>query len=150
VPDDSLTAQASSGDGRILPRHTPGSTIAPADQSAARRSGDAQDGCDVEERPTPQGLTGLHSRACSSSSASPAARRRGRRAARAAGTFGRHRQRWHTGIPHYARVGIRGVYPGIDQVFHATQGELEYDLLVAPGADPSLVRIAFDGVDAMR
>ena len=64
--------------------------------------------------------------------------------------IGRDRQRWRTGVPHYARVGVRNVYPGIDQVFHAAAGELEYDLVVEPGADPSRVRIGFDGVDAVR
>lgn len=42
----------------------------------------------------------------------------------------------------YSRVRTRGVYPGIDLLFHGRDGQLEYDFLVAPGADPS--RIAFD------
>jgi len=63
---------------------------------------------------------------------------------------GRDRERWKTGIPHYARVRLGDVYPGIDQVFHSARGQLEYDLVVAPGADSSGIRMAFDGVDAMR
>src|SRR5581483_7897163 len=35
--------------------------------------------------------------------------------------------RWRTGIGSYARVRYRQVYPGIDLVFHAESGELEYD-----------------------
>ena len=42
----------------------------------------------------------------------------------------------------YSRIRTRGVYPGIDLLFHGRDGQLEYDFLVAPGADPS--RIAFD------
>ena len=64
--------------------------------------------------------------------------------------IGRDRQRWSTGVPHYARVGVRDVYPGIDQVFYAAAGELEYDLVVQAGADPSRVRIGFEGVDVVR
>jgi hypothetical protein len=40
------------------------------------------------------------------------------------------------------------LYPGIDLVFHDERGALEYDLVVAPGADPSSIRLAFDGTTA--
>jgi glucose/arabinose dehydrogenase len=59
-------------------------------------------------------------------------------------------RRWRTDIPHYARVRFHDVYPGIDQIFYAAGGEFEYDLVVAPGADPSQIRVAFDGADSMR
>jgi hypothetical protein len=63
---------------------------------------------------------------------------------------GRDPQRWRTGIPHYARVRLRDVYPGIDQVFHSARGQLEYDLVVAPGADSSRIAVDFDGIDSVR
>jgi len=44
-------------------------------------------------------------------------------------------------IPAYGRVAIVGLYPGIDAAFHGEARELEYDLIIAPGADPS--RVAF-------
>ena len=53
--------------------------------------------------------------------------------------------RWHTGIPDYARYEFREVYPGIDLVYHGLQGSLEYDFVVAPGADPQLIRLRVDG-----
>ena len=62
---------------------------------------------------------------------------------------GRDRTRWRTGIPTYARVLYRDVYPAIDLVYHGSQGQLEYDFLVAPGADPATIRLAFDGTDAL-
>ena len=37
------------------------------------------------------------------------------------------------------------MYPGIDLEFHFTGGRLEYDFLIAPGGDPSLIRLAFEG-----
>src|SRR2546426_10342002 len=58
---------------------------------------------------------------------------------------GRDPRRWRTGIPHYARVVYREVYPGIDMVFHGDPGRLEYDLLVSPGADLGRVRVSFEG-----
>ena len=64
--------------------------------------------------------------------------------------IGRDPGRWRTGVPHYERVRLHDVYPGVDQVFHAAGGQLEYDLVVAPGADPSRIRVAFDGADTIR
>ena len=43
----------------------------------------------------------------------------------------------------------KGVYPGIDLVYHGSQYRLEYDFMVAPGADPKVIRIAFQGVDEL-
>jgi len=52
---------------------------------------------------------------------------------------------WHTGIPQFAKVRYRSVYPGIDLVFYGNQGHLEYDFRVAPGADPSRAELQFEG-----
>ena len=62
---------------------------------------------------------------------------------------GRDSTRWRTGIPTYARVLYRDVYPAIDLVYHGSQGELEYDFVVAPGADPATIRLAFDGAEGL-
>ena len=37
------------------------------------------------------------------------------------------------------------VYSGIDLVYHGTQGQLEYDFVLAPQADPSQIRLQFAG-----
>ena len=57
---------------------------------------------------------------------------------------------WHTDIPHYVRLRASSVYEGIDMVFYSDGGDLEYDFVVAPGADPKQIRLAFDGIDSMR
>jgi Beta-propeller repeat len=57
---------------------------------------------------------------------------------------------WHTGIQHYGRLSAPNVYDGIDMVFYSHGGELEYDFLVAPGADPKQIRLAFEGLDRTR
>jgi Beta-propeller repeat len=54
------------------------------------------------------------------------------------------------GIPNYARVSIPGVYDGVDLVFYSRGGDLEYDFVVKPGADPRKIRLAFEGVEKMR
>src|SRR5436190_1548656 len=45
-------------------------------------------------------------------------------------------------IAHAEGVRMRDLYPGIDLVVHGGQSELEYDFVVAPGADPA--QIAYD------
>src|SRR5712691_5131030 len=54
---------------------------------------------------------------------------------------------WHTGIPNYSKVEYTGLYAGIDVTFHGTQGGLEYDLNVAPGADPTAFGLSFPGAN---
>ena len=67
-------------------------------------------------------------------------------AARSNYLLGPDPRRWRTGVAHYGRVRAAGVYPGIDLVYHGRERRLEYDLEVAPGADPRQIRVAFDGV----
>ena len=57
--------------------------------------------------------------------------------------------RWRTDVPNYSRVQYREVYLGVDLVFHGNQRRLEYDFVVAPGADPSQIRLAFEGVERL-
>jgi Beta-propeller repeat len=57
---------------------------------------------------------------------------------------------WHTEIPAYARVKYAGIYPGVDLVFYGNQRRLEYDFVVAPGADPKAIRLKIDGAQKMR
>jgi hypothetical protein len=53
--------------------------------------------------------------------------------------------KWHSGMPTYARVKYAGVYPGIDLVYYGNQRQLEYDFVVAPGANPKPIRLEFAG-----
>lgn len=57
---------------------------------------------------------------------------------------------WRTKIPTYARVRYRGLYPGIDLIFYGNNRELEYDLVVAPGADPGQIKLAIAGAERIR
>jgi len=64
--------------------------------------------------------------------------------------LGNDSRRWHTGVSHYARVRYEDVYPGIDLVYRGNQRQLEYDFVIAAGADPRRIRLAFQGVDALK
>ena len=53
-------------------------------------------------------------------------------------------------VPAFARLRETGVYRGIDVVYYGNGGELEYDFEIAPGGDPSRIRMRFEGADAVR
>ncbi|MFB3825757.1 MAG: SBBP repeat-containing protein [Bryobacteraceae bacterium] len=55
------------------------------------------------------------------------------------------RSRWRAGVANYGRVRARGVYPGIDVVYYGNAGQLEYDFVLSPGADPNRIRMRFRG-----
>jgi hypothetical protein len=55
--------------------------------------------------------------------------------------------RWRSGVPIYGEVRYAAVYPGIDLVFHGRNGRLEYDFVVAPGADPQAIELRVRGAD---
>jgi hypothetical protein len=59
--------------------------------------------------------------------------------------IGRDPAKWHTNIPTYTSVRYRNVYPGIDLVYYGSHQQLEYDLAVAPGADPSRIQFEITG-----
>jgi hypothetical protein len=69
---------------------------------------------------------------------------------------------WHTNVPTFGKVHYDDIYPGIDLVYYSTQNSefriqnseskqsaLEYDFIVAPGADPNQIRLSFSGADSV-
>lgn len=62
--------------------------------------------------------------------------------------IGNDSTKWRTDVPRFGKVRSSGVYPGTDVVYYGTDsGRLEYDFVVAPGADPARIRLAFDGAE---
>lgn len=57
---------------------------------------------------------------------------------------------WRANIPNYGRVRVRAVYPGIDIIYYGHGRQLEYDLVVAPGADLNAIRLEFRGARKLR
>lgn len=56
--------------------------------------------------------------------------------------------RWRTNIPTYEKVRYEGIYPGVDLLYYGKQGQLEYDFVIAPGADPRQLLLRFQGASA--
>jgi len=53
-------------------------------------------------------------------------------------------KRWRTDVPTYGKVKYEGVYPGIDLIYYGNQRQLEYDFVVAPGADPKAITLEIE------
>jgi len=63
---------------------------------------------------------------------------------------GNNPQKWRRNVPTYRKVHYADIYPGIDVVYYGNQRELEYDFLVAPGANPKLIKFSVEGAQRMR
>ncbi len=61
--------------------------------------------------------------------------------------IGNDPSQWHTNIANYGKVAYQDVYPGVNLVYYGNQTQLEYDFVVAPGADPGSIRFAVQGAD---
>ena len=53
--------------------------------------------------------------------------------------MGNDPKKWRTNVPNYAKVKYAKVYPGVDLVYYGNQGNLEYDFVVSPGANPGRI-----------
>src|SRR6266568_2476919 len=64
--------------------------------------------------------------------------------------IGKDRSKWRTNVPTYAKVHYQNVYPGIDLVYYGNQRQLEYDFVVALGADPKKIALRFQGAEKVE
>src|SRR3990170_2708447 len=64
--------------------------------------------------------------------------------------IGNDPKKWRTNIPHYGKVRYHEAYPGVDLVFYGNPRQLEYDFVIAPGANPNDITLAFEGVNRLE
>lgn len=57
---------------------------------------------------------------------------------------------WRTGVDHYTRIRGEGVWPGVDVVYYGNRSQLEYDFVVAPGANVDAIQLKIDGAELVR
>ena len=58
--------------------------------------------------------------------------------------------KWRTGVRHYGRIQYANLFPGVDVVYYGNPQQLEYDLIVHPGANPSQIRFRLDGASQVN
>jgi hypothetical protein len=63
--------------------------------------------------------------------------------------LGKDPKKWRTNIPLYAKVKYESVYPGVDLVYYGNQGQLEYDFVVGPGANPRDIALNIQGANRL-
>jgi hypothetical protein len=59
--------------------------------------------------------------------------------------IGKNEAAWHTNVALFSEVQVAKVYPGVDLLFHGDQRQLEYDFIVAPGADAGQIAFKIRG-----
>src|SRR5258708_6277965 len=57
---------------------------------------------------------------------------------------------WHPDIPTFAKVRYAEVYPGVTLIYYGSDQQLEYDFIIAPGADPDAIAFRVEGVDQLQ
>src|SRR5215469_4781331 len=62
--------------------------------------------------------------------------------------LGNDPRQWRTGVPAFARVRYKGIYPGVDLIYHGCQSQLEFDFVAAPGVDVSVITMEATGFRA--
>ena len=63
--------------------------------------------------------------------------------------IGKDPKNWKTNIPTYGAILYKNIYPGIDMKFYGANSQLEYDIIVFPHADPSMIRLSYKGVQRL-
>ncbi len=64
--------------------------------------------------------------------------------------IGNDREKWRTNIPTYARVRYENLYPGVSLVYYGNHRQLEYDFVVAAGANPRVIKFEVSGANKIE
>jgi len=56
---------------------------------------------------------------------------------------------WQVDVPNYQSLVYDNIYPGIDLRYFSRDRRVEYDFIVVPGADPSKIKIQYEGIDSL-
>ncbi|WP_440950380.1 PKD domain-containing protein [Methanosphaerula subterraneus] len=83
------------------------------------------------------------------SSASPAIAGLDRLPGSASFFLGNDSTKWRSDVPIFGSIEYQQLYPGVDLRYNGTQGVLKREFVVAPGASPNQIAIAYDGIDGL-
>jgi len=64
--------------------------------------------------------------------------------------IGNDPNKWKTNIPTYQAVVYKEIYKGVDMKFYGNNQQMEYDIIVKPGADPKMVKFSYEGVEGLK
>lgn len=63
---------------------------------------------------------------------------------------GNDKTKWRSNIPTYGALTYKDVYKNIDIKFYGNNREIEHDVIVRPGGDPSMVIFAYKGAQGLK
>ncbi len=63
--------------------------------------------------------------------------------------IGNDKSKWATNVPNYSAVMYEEIYNGIDLKYYGNGKQMEYDFIVAPGADFSQIKIQYEGAESI-
>ena len=64
--------------------------------------------------------------------------------------IGNDPKKWKTNIPTYKAVVYKDIYKDIDMKFYGNNRQMEYDIIVKPGASPSRIQFLYEGIEDLR
>ena len=64
--------------------------------------------------------------------------------------IGNDSKNWKTNIPTYQAVVYKDVYKDIDMRFYGNNSQMEYDIIVKPGADPAKAELSYEGIEGLK
>ncbi|MGA2004903.1 MAG: SBBP repeat-containing protein, partial [Terriglobales bacterium] len=64
--------------------------------------------------------------------------------------IGNDPKKWRTNVRTYAKVRYQNVYRGIDLVYYGSNRQVEYDFVLAPGADANQIQFSVTGADSLN
>ncbi|WKZ15777.1 MAG: SBBP repeat-containing protein [Candidatus Jettenia caeni] len=64
--------------------------------------------------------------------------------------IGTNPEDWKTNIPTYQAIVYKDMYQDIDMRFYGNNRQLEYDIIIKPGANPSRIKFAYRGIENLR
>jgi hypothetical protein len=64
--------------------------------------------------------------------------------------IGNDPSKWQKDVAHYSRVSYQDVYPGVNLAFHGAQHQVEFDFIVAAGANPGPIGFHFTGAQNIK
>lgn len=62
---------------------------------------------------------------------------------------GQDSRKWRLGVKPYAKLQVKSVYPGIDVLYYGDHRRLEFDFVLAAGADAHSIALKVDGADRL-
>ena len=63
--------------------------------------------------------------------------------------LGKDPSRWHSGIHPALALDYKALYPGVDMHLASQGGNLKYEFVLAPGTDPAVIKLRYEGVDGL-